>query len=55
MTAQLIDGKAVALKIREDVAAQVARRKAAGKEPPTLATVLIGDRPDSLSYVTSKG
>src|SRR5512140_2037782 len=55
MTAQIIDGKAVALKIREEVAAEVARRKAAGKEPPVLATVLVGDRTDSLSYVTSKG
>src|SRR5512143_2144071 len=55
MTAQIIDGKAVALKIREEVAAEVARRTAAGKEPPVLATVLVGDRTDSLSYVTSKG
>ncbi len=55
MTAQIIDGKAVAQKIREEVAAEVARRKSAGKEPPVLATVLVGDRPDSLSYVTSKG
>ncbi len=55
MTAQIIDGKAIAQKIREEVAGEVARRKAAGKEPPVLATVLVGDRPDSLSYVTSKG
>src|SRR5512140_1813281 len=55
MTAQIIDGKAVALKIREEVAAEVARRKAAGKRQPVLATVLVGDRTDSLSYVTSKG
>jgi 5,10-methylene-tetrahydrofolate dehydrogenase/methenyl tetrahydrofolate cyclohydrolase len=55
MTAQIIDGKAIAMKIREEVAAEVVRRKAAGKEPPVLATVLVGDRTDSLSYVTSKG
>ncbi len=55
MTAQIIDGKAIALKIREEVAAEVARRSAGGKEPPVLATVLVGDRTDSLSYVTSKG
>jgi len=55
MTAQIIDGKAIALKIREEVAAEVARRKSNGKEPPVLATVLVGDRTDSLSYVTSKG
>lgn len=55
MTAQIIDGKAVALKIREEVAAEVARRKDAGKAPPVLATVLVGNRADSLAYVTSKG
>src|SRR5512143_3674442 len=55
MTAQIIEGKAIAMKIREEVAAEVARRKAAGKQPPVLATVLVGDRTDSLSYVTSKG
>jgi len=55
MTAQLIDGKAIAQKVREEVAAEVARRAAAGKSQPTLATVLVGDRPDSVAYVTSKG
>jgi 5,10-methylene-tetrahydrofolate dehydrogenase/methenyl tetrahydrofolate cyclohydrolase len=55
MTAQLIDGKVIAQKVRDEVAAAVAKRKAAGKSQPTLATVLVGDRPDSVSYVTSKG
>src|SRR5512141_2205364 len=55
MTAKIIDGKAIALKVREEVAVEVARRKAAGKGAPVLATVLVGDRTDSLSYVTSKG
>jgi methylenetetrahydrofolate dehydrogenase (NADP+)/methenyltetrahydrofolate cyclohydrolase len=55
MTAQLIDGKAVAQKVRDEVAAEVARRTAAGKPQPTLATVLVGDRPDSAAYVSSKG
>jgi 5,10-methylene-tetrahydrofolate dehydrogenase/methenyl tetrahydrofolate cyclohydrolase len=55
MTAQLIDGKAIAQKVREDVAAAVAKRNAAGKMKPTLATVLVGDRPDSAAYVASKG
>ena len=54
MTAQLIDGKAIAQKVREEVAAQVAKRSAAGKLQPTLATVLVGDRPDSAAYVASK-
>ena len=55
MTAQLIDGKAIAQKVRDEVAAQVAKRIAAGKSQPTLATVLVGDRPDSAAYVSSKG
>jgi len=55
MTAQLIDGKAIAQSVRDDVAAEVARRTAAGKPQPTLATVLVGDRPDSAAYVSSKG
>ena len=55
MTAQLIDGKAIAQKVREQVAVRVAERTAAGKSQPVLATVLVGDRPDSAAYVTSKG
>jgi len=55
MAAQLIDGKVIAQQVRDGVAAEVAKRKAAGKTQPTLATVLVGDRPDSVSYVTSKG
>jgi len=54
MTAQLIDGKAIAQKVREEVAAEVAKRTAEGKPQPTLATVLVGDRPDSATYVASK-
>ncbi len=55
MTAQLIDGKAIAQKVRDEVAAEVARRTAAGKPQPALATVLVGDRTDSAAYVSSKG
>ncbi len=55
MTAQLIDGKLIAQKVREEVAAEVSKRIAAGKTKPVLATVLVGDRPDSAAYVSSKG
>lgn len=55
MTAQIIDGKLIAQQVREEVAAKVAERTAAGKQKPTLATVLVGDRPDSAAYVASKG
>ena len=54
MTAQIIDGKAIAQRVREEVAANVAKRVAAGKPKPTLATVLVGDRVDSATYVSSK-
>ena len=54
MTAEIIDGKAIAEKIRGEVAAQVSRRTQAGEPPPGLATVLVGDNPASLSYVRGK-
>ncbi len=54
MTAQLIDGKQIAQQVRDNVAASVAKRVAAGKSKPTLATVLVGDRVDSAAYVSSK-
>lgn len=55
MSAQIIDGKIIAQQVRDNVAAEVAKRTAAGKPQPVLATVLIGDRPDSAAYVSSKG
>ncbi len=55
MTAQIIDGKLIAAQVRENVAAEVAKRTAEGKAKPVLATVLIGDRVDSAAYVSAKG
>lgn len=54
MTAQLIDGKAIAQEVRQQVAEAVAARAATGKPQPTLATVLVGERVDSAAYVASK-
>lgn len=54
MTAQIIDGKLIAQQVRDEVAARVAERVAAGKPKPSLATVLVGDRVDSATYVASK-
>ncbi len=54
MTAQLIDGTAIAAKIRGEVAAAVTARVAAGKPRPGLATVLVGDNPASQVYVRNK-
>jgi 5,10-methylene-tetrahydrofolate dehydrogenase/methenyl tetrahydrofolate cyclohydrolase len=55
MTAQLIDGKLIAQQVRDAVAVEVAKRTAAGKPKPVLATVLVGDRVDSATYVSAKG
>lgn len=55
MPAQIIDGKLIGSQVREEVAQAVAKRIKEGKSKPTLATVLIGDRPDSAAYVASKG
>ena len=43
MTATLIDGTAIAAKVRAEVAQRVAERLAAGKTRPGLATVLVGE------------
>ncbi|RZU31080.1 bifunctional methylenetetrahydrofolate dehydrogenase/methenyltetrahydrofolate cyclohydrolase FolD [Blastococcus saxobsidens] len=54
MTAQVIDGTAVARQVREDVAKGVQELLAAGGTAPGLATVLIGDDPASEVYVRNK-
>jgi methylenetetrahydrofolate dehydrogenase (NADP+)/methenyltetrahydrofolate cyclohydrolase len=54
MTARIIDGKARALRLTTEVAAGVAARVAAGKPPPGLAVVLVGDNPASHVYVRNK-
>lgn len=54
MTAQIIDGRAIANQIQEEVKEAVAARVAAGKQVPGLATVLVGDDPASAMYVSMK-
>ncbi|SOD98398.1 bifunctional methylenetetrahydrofolate dehydrogenase/methenyltetrahydrofolate cyclohydrolase FolD [Blastococcus haudaquaticus] len=54
MTARLIDGTAVARKVREDVGRGVEELVAGGGVAPGLATVLIGDDPASEVYVRNK-
>jgi 5,10-methylene-tetrahydrofolate dehydrogenase/methenyl tetrahydrofolate cyclohydrolase len=54
MTAQLIDGTAIAQRVRDEVKEKVAKRLAEGKSQPGLATVLVGDRIDSATYVSMK-
>ncbi|HOT92430.1 MAG TPA: bifunctional methylenetetrahydrofolate dehydrogenase/methenyltetrahydrofolate cyclohydrolase FolD [Anaerolineae bacterium] len=53
MTAQLIDGNAIAQKIHEELAQEVAALKERGVTPG-LATVLVGDNPASQTYVRMK-
>jgi methylenetetrahydrofolate dehydrogenase (NADP+) / methenyltetrahydrofolate cyclohydrolase len=54
LTAEILDGKAIAEQVRSNVAAEVAERLEAGKQRPGLATVLVGEDPASHSYVTAK-
>ena len=53
MTAQLIDGNALAKKIRADVAARAAALDARGVKPG-LAVILVGDNSASQVYVRNK-
>ncbi len=52
--ASLIDGKAIAAAVRQDVAAGVAEWTSAGNRPPYLSVILVGDNPASASYVRGK-
>ncbi|HET8789871.1 MAG TPA: bifunctional methylenetetrahydrofolate dehydrogenase/methenyltetrahydrofolate cyclohydrolase FolD [Modicisalibacter sp.] len=54
MTAQLIDGKAIAAHVRQQVTRQVAARREAGARTPGLAVVLVGEDPASEVYVRNK-
>ncbi|HVJ00374.1 MAG TPA: bifunctional methylenetetrahydrofolate dehydrogenase/methenyltetrahydrofolate cyclohydrolase FolD [Sphingomonas sp.] len=55
MTAEIIDGKAFALALRERVGEQAAAFAAKAGRKPGLAVVLVGDDPASAVYVRSKG
>ncbi|MEM8699001.1 MAG: tetrahydrofolate dehydrogenase/cyclohydrolase catalytic domain-containing protein, partial [Pseudomonadota bacterium] len=55
MTADIIDGKAFAAKIRAQVAEHVAHMKETHGITPGLAVVLVGEDPASQVYVRSKG
>ena len=54
MTARIIDGKARAESLLAEVRAQVAARVAAGKPPPGLAVVMVGENAASQVYVRNK-
>ncbi|HHE70947.1 MAG TPA: bifunctional methylenetetrahydrofolate dehydrogenase/methenyltetrahydrofolate cyclohydrolase FolD [Chloroflexi bacterium] len=54
MSAQIIDGKAIAQEVQREVASDVAHLKAEHNLVPGLATVLVGDNPASQTYVRMK-
>ena len=54
MPAQLIDGKQIAADIRDEIKAEVEEMKAKTGKVPGLATVLVGARKDSQTYVRMK-
>jgi methylenetetrahydrofolate dehydrogenase (NADP+) / methenyltetrahydrofolate cyclohydrolase len=54
MSATIIDGKAIAARVRGEVAHEVEAFKERTGRPPGLATVLVGDDPASAVYVGGK-
>lgn len=54
MSATIIDGKATAQTIREEIGAKVAAAVQEGRRPPGLAVILVGENPASQVYVSSK-
>jgi methylenetetrahydrofolate dehydrogenase (NADP+) / methenyltetrahydrofolate cyclohydrolase len=54
MTARIIDGKAIAQKVRDEVKADVVRFAAAQGRPPGLDVVLVGEDPASVVYTRNK-
>src|SRR5256885_14101517 len=54
MTARVLDGRAVAKQVYEEVPAGVSERVSRGSSRPRLATVLVGEDPASAKYVELK-
>jgi methylenetetrahydrofolate dehydrogenase (NADP+) / methenyltetrahydrofolate cyclohydrolase len=54
MTAKIISGKDIAAQIREELKAEVAALSTKHKIQPGLVTILVGNNPASVSYVTGK-
>jgi len=54
MTAKLISGVEIARQIREELAGETGRLKEKCKVTPGLVTILVGQNPASMSYVTAK-
>ena len=54
MSAQIIDGKAIAAGLRQEIAAEVERWQQAGHRLPGLTVILVGNDPASEVYVRGK-
>lgn len=54
MSAQLIDGKGLALRVQQELAAEVQAFQQSSSVEPHLAAVLVGDDPASAVYVRNK-
>ena len=54
MSAQILDGKTIAARIRQQTADRVAALRAAGRQVPGLAVVIVGENPASQIYVRNK-
>jgi len=52
--AQIIDGKAIAAQVRSEIKDAVVEMKAKYNKVPGLAVVIVGERPDSKTYVRMK-
>ncbi|GAB4272488.1 MAG: bifunctional methylenetetrahydrofolate dehydrogenase/methenyltetrahydrofolate cyclohydrolase FolD [Candidatus Rifleibacteriota bacterium] len=51
---KILDGKSISAKIKEEIAAEVKNMTSAGKQPPGLAVILVGDNKASHVYVSMK-
>ncbi len=54
MSAQILDGKAIAADLRQSIKSSVTERITAGQRPPGLAVILVGEDPASQVYVRNK-
>lgn len=54
MTAQLIDGKAIAAQLLTEIKTRVDARRNAGQRAPGLAVIMVGNNPASEVYVRNK-
>ena len=54
MTAKLISGNEIARQIREELTVETAQLKEKHNVTPGLVTILVGQNPASMSYVTAK-